>query len=165
MTPSRVPRSRQRPARKRRVPKLVFTERRNIGWHVSFRDPKSGKPTRHRFGMVSEEDARVAYYQWLARHMAGEAADAPKAIVKGQGATRLAEESGAQGTTPPPLPPRASDVQISQHSLAAVASGYLDAEQARSREPGQPRSPGTISLLVFEDRRTHVATARVLLPA
>ena len=38
--------------RKKRIPKLSYTDSRGIGWHVSFRDPTSGLPKKHRFGAV-----------------------------------------------------------------------------------------------------------------
>ena len=42
-----------------RTPKLSFTENRNIGWHVSFRDLQAGTPKRYRFGMIDEAKAKV----------------------------------------------------------------------------------------------------------
>ncbi|MCH7995998.1 MAG: hypothetical protein IIB57_16345 [Planctomycetes bacterium] len=56
------------PNKRKRVPKLSFTETQGIGWHVSFRDPATGSPTRHRFGIrekAREPEARVAYHRWL----------------------------------------------------------------------------------------------------
>jgi len=58
--------------RKNRVPQLKYTGTRNIGWHVSFRDPKTGTPRRHRFGMVSREEAEAKYHEWVAAHLRGE---------------------------------------------------------------------------------------------
>ena len=51
--------------RKKRVPKLKYTTNQNIGWHVSFRDHKTGMPRRHRFGMVSKEQAEREYHAWV----------------------------------------------------------------------------------------------------
>ena len=64
-----------RKRRKKRVPQLKYTELRNIGWHVSYRDPKTGTPRRHRFGTISREDAEAAYHEWVAAHLRGEKID------------------------------------------------------------------------------------------
>ena len=58
--------------RKKRVPRLKHTTNQNIGWHVSYRDPKTGVPRRHRFGMVSQEQAEREYHEWVASHLRGE---------------------------------------------------------------------------------------------
>ena len=58
--------------RKPRVPTLKFTKNRNIGWHVSFRDPETGMPRKHRFGMVTPREAQKAYYEWVAAHLGGQ---------------------------------------------------------------------------------------------
>ena len=57
--------------RKRRIPALKFTKARDIGWHVSFRDPVTGNPRKHRFGMVSREQADQLYHDWVAAHLRG----------------------------------------------------------------------------------------------
>ena len=46
--------------RKKRVPQLKYTASRNIGWHVSFRDPRTNMPRRHRFGMANGTWRRFA---------------------------------------------------------------------------------------------------------
>ena len=48
------------PNRRKKVPKLSFTENQGIGWHVSYRDPSTGLPRRHRFGIFPPGDPRVA---------------------------------------------------------------------------------------------------------
>jgi len=43
-----------------------------IGWHVSFRDPETGLPRRHRFGIGErggEERARALYHAWVAKYL------------------------------------------------------------------------------------------------
>lgn len=60
--------------KRRRMPKLSFTETQNIGYYASFRDPITNTPRRKRFGMVSEEEAKVLYTQWLAAYVGGEKA-------------------------------------------------------------------------------------------
>jgi hypothetical protein len=60
------------PNKRKRVPKLSFTETQGIGWHVSFRDPKTGLPVRHRFGIrekTREPEALVAYHRFLAAYL------------------------------------------------------------------------------------------------
>ena len=57
---------------KKRVPRLKYTDRRNIGRHVSYRDPETGTPRRHRFGMVSLAEAESAYHEWVAAHLRGD---------------------------------------------------------------------------------------------
>ena len=58
--------------RKKRIPSLKYTDSRNIGWRVAYRDPKTGTPRRHRFGQLSREEAEAAYYDWLAAHVRDE---------------------------------------------------------------------------------------------
>ena len=62
------------------MPKLGFTTNRGIGYHVSYRDPDTGVPRKHRFGMIEAHDAELAYHRWLARHLGGDNASstAPK---------------------------------------------------------------------------------------
>jgi hypothetical protein len=59
----------KRGRRRKRVPRLVYTESRGIGWHVSYRDRTTGLPRKHRFGAVPEERARILYHQWVAEHL------------------------------------------------------------------------------------------------
>lgn len=58
--------------RNKRTPKLHFSTLRGIGWHVTYRDPSSGIPKKHRFGIREkdrEPEARVAYHRWLAEYL------------------------------------------------------------------------------------------------
>lgn len=132
------------PNQRKRAPKLLFTENRGIGWHVSFRDPSTGSPTRHRFGLVKREDeavARIEYHKWLGQYLEH---GAPKAA----------------GRKVAPLPPPAEVVTVPteavQGSLLVVASDLLSSLQARVRTDDGPRRRGSIARPVFSDRRRHV---------
>src|ERR1700733_14225098 len=57
--------------RKKRIPKLAYTDHRGIGWHVSFRDPATGLSRKHRFGLIPEERAEILYHQWVSEHFDG----------------------------------------------------------------------------------------------
>lgn len=55
-----------------RVPKLRFLANRGIGWHVSYRDPATGIPRKHRFRIddrAREGEARAFYHAWVAKHL------------------------------------------------------------------------------------------------
>jgi hypothetical protein len=56
---------------KKRIPKLCHTTTRGLGWHVNYRDTDTGVAKKHRFAVETEGEAKVAYTQWLARHLAG----------------------------------------------------------------------------------------------
>lgn len=130
--------------RKPRIPKLAFTTNRNIGWHVSYRDPASGQPRRHRFGMIDESEARVQYHAWVAGHLNGDTQ-----IVS------LASTSGAerQKRAKRPSKPTAA---IVPGSLIEVASSFLQYEESRVRKPELPRTRGSIDPAVYAYRRTHI---------
>lgn len=135
------------PNKHKRVPKLSFTETQGIGWHVSFRDPKSGSPTRHRFGIREksrEPEARVAYHRWLAEYLEnGPPRHQPKRTPKdARSGPRVSRLTPKQTVVP--------------GSIVHVASGFLAALEARVRHPGEPRRPGTIAKAVYADRRKHV---------
>ncbi len=132
------------PNRRKRAPKLLFTENRGIGWHVSFRDPSTGSPTRHRFGLVSRGDeaaARIEYHKWLGEYLAH---GAPKPT--GRKVTPL----------PPPTEVVTLPTEAVQGSLLVVASDLLSSLQARVRSDDGPRRRGSIAAPVFSDRRRHV---------
>jgi hypothetical protein len=60
------------PNRYQRVPTLSFMATQGIGWHVSFRDPATGAPRRHRFGIAErngDEQARALCHPWVAKHL------------------------------------------------------------------------------------------------
>ena len=77
---------------KRRIPKLCHTTTRGIGWHVNYRDPKTGIAKKHRFEVETEAEAKVAYTKWLARHLAGESGSGD------EGTSRRADTDAANGS-------------------------------------------------------------------
>ncbi len=133
----------KRKTRKRRVPQLRFSSARGIGWHVSYRDPRSSTPRKHRFGMIPEDEARVAYHRWLADHLSGATPERPG---------RPIANSSFKDASP------AAQVAASAvpGSLAKVAPSLLDSMESRVRPEGQPRARGTIDRRVFVDRRKHL---------
>ncbi|MBU0637311.1 MAG: hypothetical protein KKB50_00450 [Planctomycetes bacterium] len=127
------------PNRRKRVPKLSFMETQGIGWHVSYRDPVSGSPRRHRFGIAErtgEDRARALYHAWVAKYLGIE--------------TELPTKN--QRTRPPKL---AGPKPLSG-SLIEVASSLIEAERGRIRREGEPRRRGTIDPRVFSDRRKQI---------
>lgn len=135
------------PNKRKRVPKLSFTETQGIGWHVSFRDPTTGTPTRHRFGIREkgrEPEARVAYHRWLAEFLEkGPAKPQPKRNRK-------------DATSKPGVSRLNPNRKVVSGSIMHVASGFLSALEARVRQPGEPRRQGTIAKAVYMDRKKHI---------
>lgn len=131
--------------RRTRVPKLSFTETQGIGWHVSFRDPRAGSPTRHRFGLKERSDeaaARIAYHKWLAEYL------------------EHGVSTPSPGRKPKPLPPQSealtAPADMVQGSLLSVASDLLSSIESRVRTADGPRRRGSIAPAVFSDRRRHI---------
>ena len=123
---------------RQRIPKLRFTTWRKLGWHVAFRDPKTGTPRKHLFNIRDREreaEARVLYHAWVAEHLGA------------NGQSKL--------PTKAPVPVRAPkrDTRILSGSIAEIASGFLDAEEARARVGSEPRRRGTIAAPVLRDRQ------------
>ncbi|HET6247628.1 MAG TPA: site-specific integrase [Tepidisphaeraceae bacterium] len=112
---------------KRRIPTLAFTKKQNIGWHVNYRDPQTGVPRRHRFGLVERDQASELYNTWLVEHLRG----AP-------------HRGGASAKVPVVKDSPGSLVQMQPGSLLHVGSNYLFYEEKRTRKPGEPRRAGTI---------------------
>lgn len=135
------------PNKRKRVPKLSFTETQGIGWHVSFRDPATGSPIRHRFGIQEkgrEPEARVAYHRWLAEYLEnGPPTTQPK---------RNQKDASPRERMSKLNPNR----QVIPGSIVHVASGFLSALEARVRQPDEPRRQGTIAKAVYKDRRKHI---------
>jgi len=130
--------------RKKRVPKLKYTDRRNIGWHVSYRDPKTGTPRRHRFGMVSLAEAESAYHEWVAAHLKG---DTPPVIRKRR--VRKLDEHLAT----PKSQPVGVAAEVVPGSLLHIASGFLRHEEARVAGEDGVRRRGTITRKTCEARK------------
>ncbi|MCC5787030.1 MAG: site-specific integrase [Phycisphaerales bacterium] len=122
---------------KKRIPRLCHTTTRGLGWHVNFRDPETGVAKKHRFSVETETEAKVAYTQWLARHLAGEA---------DEGASAKPRVVRASGGGP----------AIAPGSLVEVASGLIRLMEASVREDGAPRARGTVARPVFVDRQKHI---------
>ncbi len=131
--------------RKKRVPKLLYTDNRGIGWYVSYRDPVSNSPKKHRFGMIPENDARIQYHAWIVGHLGAE----PPEWKPGRKTSPLPEAARGNGKD-------GKQVALSPRCLLSVALGYLQQEQTRVRDESLPRARGTISPAVFKDLRKHV---------
>ncbi len=122
--------------RKKRVPQLKYTKNQKIGWHVSYRDPVSGMPRRHRFGLVSREKAEAAYHEWMASHLRGETV-----ILKKSSSRRKLDE---QLTAPSPTT-KGVRAEIIPGSLIHITTGFINFEESRVGEEGGPRRQGTIT--------------------
>lgn len=122
---------------KKRIPRLCHTTTRGLGWHVNYRDAETGVAKKHRFAVETEAEAKVAYTQWLARHLAGE---------------------DAHGAEPKPRSARLSlaGSAIAPGSLVEVASGLIRLMEASVREEGSLRARGTVARPVFVDRQKHI---------
>ena len=130
--------------RKKRIPQLKFTANREIGWHVSFRDPKTGTPRRHRFAAASRAEAEAAYHEWVAAHLRGET---PTTKPK-----RSGRKLDQQMASPKPKPAGvATDILVG--SLLHVTSGFLIYEESRVGTIDGIRRRGTITRKTFESRK------------
>ena len=130
--------------RKNRVPQLKYTEARNIGWHVSFRDPKTGTPRRHRFGMISREAAEADYHEWLAAHLRGETPSS-----KPKSSRRKLDQ---QIATPKPKPADVTAEGV-KGNLVQITTGFLNYEESRVGADDGIRRKGTITRKTFETRK------------
>ncbi len=119
--------------RKKRVPKLTYTRLRNIGWHVSFRDADTGMPRRHRFGMVSREEAEAAFHEWVATHLRNETV-----VVKHRVGRRKLDE---QLKVPEP---KGVPAEIVAGSLLEITSGLLIHDESRVSDEAGTRRRGTM---------------------
>ena len=132
--------------RKRRIPKLRYTENRGIGWHVSYRDPDTGTPKKHRFGMVTKSEANTAYEAWLAAWLqndhAAAAAVRPGRVAKAKAREKRAEREAVR-----------AEVKAEPGSLIHIASGLFKYDEGRVRKPGEGRAPGTIAPRAMLNRK------------
>lgn len=122
-----------------RVPKLKFTTNRGIGWHVSYRDPSSRTPRKHRFNIGDrgrESEARVLFHAWVARH--------------------LGTDTGLPTNKERPPAPKRAALKVLSGSLLEIGSSLIDSEQYRVRKNGEARRRGTIDPRVFIDRRKQI---------
>jgi len=134
------------PNKRRRIPKLCFTTTEGIGYYTTYRDPRTGTPHKHRFGIKEKSrlaEAELAYHKWLAQYL--EDGPPPK---RGRPVKPKSE-------TREPLSLAVPKESVSG-SVLEVSSAFLDALEARVRQAGAPRARGTIAPAVFSDRRKHV---------
>ncbi|HET6250149.1 MAG TPA: hypothetical protein VFE47_20835 [Tepidisphaeraceae bacterium] len=149
--------------RKKRVPKLSFMKNRNIGWYVSYRDPATHSPRKHRFGMIPREEADVAYHEWVADHLRGKAqATVKKKTVGRRKMDFRVAPSMLDVTTAPVQAPVASSstkslkAAVLSGSLLHIASGLMQHEEARVRGFGEARRQGTIHKTVLAARKQFI---------
>lgn len=125
---------------RQRIPKLRFTAWRKLGWHVCFRDRKTGSPRKHLFNIRDrqrEAEARILYHAWILEQMGGNAEE--------------------KFPTKKKLPPRrAKSPQLLSGSIAEIASGFRESERTRARSGNEPRRRGTIAAPVFRDRKKQI---------
>lgn len=127
------------PNRRKRVPKLSFLKTQGIGWHVSYRDPATGSPRRHRFDIAEragEERARALYHAWVAKY--------------------LGNDISLPTKNQPPQVSKPTGQKPLSGSLIEVGSSLIEAERARIRKDGDPRRRGTIDPRVFSDRKKQI---------
>jgi len=129
------------PKRRKRLPKLAFTELRGIGWHVSFRDSQTGLPRKVRFGQIPADKAKAMYHQWIADRLSGKP---PVSQPQTPGIQKLnAPTNSAAMVTRTSVP----------GSLVHVASDLLRFDEERTREVNGPRVRGSIHPRVRLNRR------------
>jgi integrase len=125
---------------RQRIPKLRFTAWRKLGWHVAFRDPRTGSPRKHLFNIREREreaEARVMYHAWVLKHLGHNGESAYPTKLK-RPATRT---------------PRAT---MLSNSLMEIATSLIENDRSRTRGEDEPRRRGTITLQVFRDRSKQV---------
>ncbi len=129
--------------RNKRIPKLKFTKNRNIGWHVSYRDPVTNMPKKHRFKVSNRSEAEQEYQKWVGAWLIGtvhEEAEQKKLNLHVGGNEK--EEDWVTG-------------KLVQGSLGHITSGLLHFEQSRVREEGEAKRKGTITLGLCDERRRY----------
>ncbi len=130
------------PQRKKRVPALKHTDARGIGWHVSFRDPKTNQPRKHRFGNVDKATAEAMYYDWVAAHLRGETLSTEAQHTN----RKLAKQTDTAKSG-------SVSADIVKGSLLHIASGFLLYEQGRIRRDDSDRRQNTISPKQYNSRK------------
>lgn len=128
-------------AKRLRIPKLCYSPKRGLGYHVNYRDPVTGSAKKHKFGMISEGEALAQYHRWVADRLNG---DAP-----------------AAASPPPPKPVKPSQPprtnQVVEGCLAIVASSFLRQEESRVWDGSGTKARGMISTGVYADRKGYVS--------
>jgi acetyl/propionyl-CoA carboxylase alpha subunit len=126
--------------RKRRIPKLKFTESRGIGWHVSYRDPVTGLPRKHRFKVATKAEAEKAYHSWMVTFLGDDQqpkdspATATAKISPQQKKELLAKAAG-----------KVTKAKAQAGSLLHIGSGLIAYEEGRVRKDGEGRVSGSIA--------------------
>jgi hypothetical protein len=136
-------------SRKRRIPQLRYTDNRGIGWHVSYRDPETGTPKKHRFGRVTKGEANRAYEAWLAAWLQDDH-EAARAIRPGHKAKTEARQKRAEQDA------IRAEVKAEPGSLVHVASGLFKYDEARVRQPGEGRAAGSIAPRAMLNRKKEI---------
>lgn len=129
--------------KKTRVPQLKHTHSRGIGWHVSYRDPKTNSPTKYRFRVETREEALPLYHAWLGDFLQGTPHQSAKKLPPGK-PVRAGQGSDQQ---------KSSCIGVQVGSIAHVASGLLEYDGLRIREEGAPRTSGSITSKEYEERQ------------
>ena len=128
--------------RKKRIPQLSYTENRGTGYYVSYRDPETDQPRKHRFGKIPRSQAIEQYQNWLAAHLKGETTPPIK-----RGPKKLVEQIGQKQKH------ETVNADIILGSLLQVCSNFLIYELSRIRAADGPRTQNTISQKQFNTRK------------
>jgi integrase len=131
--------------RKKRVPELKYTKVRDIGWHVSFRDPETGIPRKHRFEAKNRADADREYHEWVVLFLKGELPERPKKRPVKRHRLKPDNEGGLTGVAE----------KVLDGSLVRVASSLLNFEESRVRRENEPRRRGSITRNLFQRRKQY----------
>ncbi|MEX0877032.1 MAG: hypothetical protein WD114_06195, partial [Phycisphaerales bacterium] len=131
------------------MPQLKYTELRGIGWHVSYRDPDTGLPKKHRFGDISQAEAERAYHTWVAAYLGYDERTAEKV-------SNATLDKNRNGTTRRMSTSKNGQQAAVPGSIAHIASGLIRYETDRARESGGSRATGTISPRTLLDRKKAV---------
>jgi integrase len=130
--------------RKKRIPKLSFTKIRNIGWYLSYRDPATRIPRKHRFGMIAREAADIAYHEWVSDYLKGKSQPAVEKKRAGRRRLDFAVMPDAVNLKTPPTQLGQGTGAVISGSLLHIASGFLRHEEGRVRAYGEAKRQGSI---------------------
>lgn len=128
-------------ATRRRIPKLCYTSKRGLGYHVNYRDPATGVAKKHKFGMVSETEALAMYHRWVSDRLNGHTP-----IVAVPVAHKAIEAQQPEPTN-----------QVVEGCIAVVASSLLRQEESRVWDGTGTKARGMISAGVYADRKSYVS--------
>ncbi|MEM9345778.1 MAG: hypothetical protein AAGB26_04080 [Planctomycetota bacterium] len=128
--------------KRRRIPKLCYSPKRGLGYHVNYRDPETGIAKKHKFGMVSESEARAQYHQWVAASLNGD--------------TPTSTPDSPPPQEPEETPPPTRKALVVEGCLAIVAGSFLRQEEFRVWDGTGTKARGMISANVYADRKGHL---------